>query len=139
MATRTASFDARPEKATVDQVRRAAYGLVFASSSAHAFATPELGVFSPRGVAHPPVSINSRCFHDSIFWNSASFTAAFGCCMNLVTQEGVRATTTAELARSTAIRSAVLPRVQPNHEKPMIKVPTTPTTTPQAAGLNHGA
>ena len=55
--------------------------------------------------------------------------------MNLATQEGVRATTTAEFARSNAIRSAVLPRVQPNHEKPMIKVPTAPRTTLQSAGL----
>ena len=45
----------------------------------------------------------------------------------------------AELARSTAMRSAVLPRVQPNHEKPMIIVPIAPTTTPHAAGLNQGA
>src|SRR5262249_47414823 len=115
------------------------YVLVFASSSAQAFATPEWGVFSPREVAHPPASINSRCFHDSIFWNSASFTAAFGCCMNLATQEGVRAPITAALLRSTAIRSAVLPRVHPNQEKPMIIVPIAPMTTPQAAGLNHGA
>src|SRR5439155_6746003 len=59
------------------------YALVLASSSAHAFATPTCGVLSPREFAHPPVSINSRCFHDSIFWNSASFAGAFGCCMNL--------------------------------------------------------
>jgi hypothetical protein len=58
--------------------------------------------------------------------------------MNFATQEGVSATITAALVRSTAMRSAVLPRVQPNHEKPMIMIPTAPTTTPQAAGLNHG-
>src|SRR5213593_2479231 len=119
-------------------MRLPGYVLVLVSSSAQAFATPELGVLSPFEVAHPPASINSRCLHESIFWNSASFAAALGCCMNLATQEGVRATITAELVRSTAIRSAVLPRVQPNHEKPMIMVPTAPTTTPQAAGLNHG-
>src|SRR2546422_6502315 len=93
------------------------YVLVFASSSAHAFATPELGALSPRDVAHPPASINFRCLHESIFWNSASFAATPGCCMNFATQEGVSATMTAELVRSTAMRSAVLPRVQPNHEK----------------------
>src|SRR5262249_44927518 len=41
-----------------------AYALVFASSSAHASATPALRVFPHGGVAHPPVSINYRCFHD---------------------------------------------------------------------------
>src|SRR5262249_46862794 len=114
------------------------YVLVFASSSAHAVATPEFGSLPPRGVAHPPASINSRCLHESIFWNSASFAAALGCCMNPATQEGVRTATNAELLRSTAMRSAVLPRVQPNHVKPMIMIPIAPTTTPQAAGLNHG-
>src|SRR5213593_5184697 len=119
-------------------MRLPGYVLVLVSSSAQASATPELGVLSPLGVAHPPASRNSRCLHESIFWNSASFAAAPGCCMNVATQEGVSATITAEVVRSTAMRSAVLPRVQPNHEKPIIIVPTAPTTTPQAAGLNHG-
>jgi hypothetical protein len=44
-----------------------AYVLVFASSSAHAVASPEFACLSPRGVAHPPDSMNSLCFHDSIF------------------------------------------------------------------------
>src|SRR5215510_7790926 len=114
------------------------YVLSFASSSAHAVATPVFGVLPPRGVAHPPASMNSRCFHDSTFWNSVSFAEALGCSMNRATQDVVRAVITAELARSAAIRSAVLPRVQPNHEKPMIIIPTTPTIAPQAAGLNHG-
>src|SRR5882724_8136182 len=114
------------------------YVLIFANSSAQAVATPELGVLPPRGVAQPPASINSRCLHESTFRNSASFAGASGCCMNLATQEGVNATTTAALVRSAAIRSAVLPRVQPSQVKPMIIVPIAPTTTPQAAGLNHG-
>src|SRR5437016_964578 len=59
--------------------------------------------------------------------------------MNPVTQDGVSAITTAVVVRSLAIRSAVLPRVQPNQEKPMIMVATAPTTTPHAAGLNHGS
>src|SRR5207249_6775915 len=59
--------------------------------------------------------------------------------MNPVTQDGVSASTTAAVVRSLAIRSAVLPRVQPNQEKPMIMVATAPTTTPHAAGLNHGS
>src|SRR5262245_11644863 len=114
------------------------YVLLFASASAQAVASPELGALSPCGVAHPPASMTSRCLHDSIFWNSASLVAAPGCCMNLVTQAGVSATTTAALVRSAARRSAVLPRVQPNQEKPTNMVATAPTTTPQAAGLNHG-
>jgi len=72
-------------------MRLPGYVLVLVSSSAQASATPELGVLSPLGVAHPPASINSRCLHESIFWNSANFAAALGCCMNLATQEGVRA------------------------------------------------
>ena len=47
--------------------RHEAYVLVFASSSAHAVASPEFACLSPRGVAQPPASMNSRCFHDSIF------------------------------------------------------------------------
>jgi hypothetical protein len=57
--------------------------------------------------------------------------------MKLATQEGVSATTTAEVVRSAAIRSAVPPVVQPPHEKPTIMVATAPQTTPQAAGLSH--
>ena len=114
------------------------YVLSFASSSAYAVATPVFGVLPPRGVAHPPASMNSRCFHDSTFWNSASFAAALVCSMNRATQDGVRAVITAELARSAAIRSAVLPRVHPSDEKPTIIVATTPTIAPQTAGLNHG-
>src|SRR5215470_981130 len=114
------------------------YVLSFASSSAHAVATPVFGVLLPRGVAHPPASMKSRCLQDSTFWNSVSFAAELGCSMNRATQDGVRAVTTAELARSAAIRSAVLPRVQPNHEKPTIMVRTTPTIAPQTPGLNHG-
>ena len=37
-----------------------AYVLVFANSSAHAVATPELGSLPFRGVAHPPASMNCR-------------------------------------------------------------------------------
>src|SRR5207245_6256691 len=95
----------------------AGYVLAFTSSSAHALATPALGVLSPRGVAQPPSSTNCRCLHESIFRNSACFVAALGCCMKLATQEGVSATTTAELARSTATRSAVLPRTHPRSEE----------------------
>src|SRR4030095_4512450 len=58
--------------------------------------------------------------------------------MNVVTQAGGRATRTAALVRSAAMRSAVLPRVQPNQVKPTNMVAMEPTTTPQAAGLNHG-
>src|SRR5262249_57250277 len=114
----------------LDRPRIHTHVLILASSSAQAFATAEFGVLSPRDVAHPPASINSRCLHESTFWNSASFAPTFGCCMNLATQPGVSATTTAALERSAAIRSAVLPRVQPNPEKPMIMIPIAPTTTP---------
>src|SRR6266849_4934239 len=115
------------------------YVLAFTSSSAHALATPELGVLPPRGVAQPPSSTNCRCLHESIFRNSACFVAALGCCMKLAKQEGVSATTTAELARSTATRSAVLPRTHPIHEKPTIMVATPPPITPQTAGFSQGA
>src|SRR2546427_425800 len=41
--------------------------------------------------------------------------------------------------RRTRLARHLLPdRVQPNHEKPINRLPTAPTTTPQAAGLNHG-
>ncbi len=41
--------------------------------------------------------------------------------------------------RRTRLARHLLPdRVQPNHEKPINMLPTAPTTTPQAAGLNHG-
>src|SRR5262249_17987616 len=99
-------------KPPVSRLRCWDYVLVFASSSAQAFATPELGVFSPREVAHPPASINSRCFHDSIFVNSASFTAEFACCMNLATQEGAGAPITAAFLRSAAFRCAWLVAAQ---------------------------
>src|SRR5437870_13151881 len=62
------------------------YVLAFTSCSAHAFANPKFGDLSPRGVAQPPSSTNCRCFHESIFWNAASFAAALGCCMKLATQ-----------------------------------------------------
>src|SRR3990170_2867670 len=42
------------------------YLLVLASSSAHAPATAGLGALLPGRVAHPPFSINSRCFHESV-------------------------------------------------------------------------
>jgi hypothetical protein len=42
------------------------YVLLFASASAHAVARPSGAVLSPRGVAHPPVSMNCRCCQDSI-------------------------------------------------------------------------
>src|SRR5262245_20199458 len=58
--------------------------------------------------------------------------------MKVVTQAGVSATTTAALVRSAAIRSAVLPRVQPNQAKPTIMVAMEPRIRPHAAGLNHG-
>lgn len=41
-------------------IQATAYVLVFANSSAHAVATPELGSLPFRGVAHPPASINCR-------------------------------------------------------------------------------
>ena len=51
----------RPSLApSLPRISAASYVLVFASSSAHAVATPELGILSPREVAHPPASINCR-------------------------------------------------------------------------------
>jgi hypothetical protein len=44
----------------IAMIQATAYVLVFANSSAHAVATPELGSLPFRGVAHPPASINCR-------------------------------------------------------------------------------
>src|SRR3990170_2019381 len=114
------------------------YLLVLASSSAHAPATAGLGALLPGRVAHPPFSINSRCFHESVCRSPVSFAVASDCFMKFSTQIGVRAAVTAESARCCAIFSAVSPRVHPNPEKPMIMVTTAPMIAPQTAGLSQG-
>src|SRR4029453_5478489 len=105
--------------------------------SAHAFATAASGVVLPDAVAHPPFSINSVCLHEAVFWNSVSFAMASGCFMKLSTQIGVKRATTAAFARSVAICSAVLLRVQPHQAKPIIIIATAPMTTPHTPGLIH--
>src|SRR5919109_1640671 len=71
-------------------------------------------------------------------WNAASLAAASSCPMNFSTQMGTKTVVTASLARSLAIRSAVLPRTHPHQAKPRIMIPTAPMTRPQTAGLHHG-
>ena len=55
--------------------------------------------------------------------------------MKRETHDGVSATTTAALERSSASRSAVPPSIHPIQEKPTIIVSTPPMTTPQTAGF----
>src|SRR6185436_15157129 len=105
---------------------------------AQALATLEFGLLSPLAVAQPPASTNSRCRHVSIACSSLSFPDALACCMKRETHDGVSATTTAALERSTASRSAVPPSIHPIQENPTIIVSTPPMTTPQTAGLSHG-
>src|SRR5919197_1620522 len=107
------------------------------SWSAHAFATAECGVVLPDAVAHPPFSTNSVCLHEAVCWNSVSFTMASGCFIKLSTQIGVKRATTAAFARSVAICSAVLLRVQPHQAKPIIIIATAPMTAPHTPGFIH--
>jgi hypothetical protein len=113
------------------------YALIFASASAHAFATAVFGVVLPESVAQPPFSMNWLCCHAPLLRNSVSFAAASDCAMKFSTQMGVRMAVTAASERCRAMLSAVLPSVHPHHEKPTIIMPTAPRTIPQNAGFNH--
>ena len=66
---------------------------MFASWSAHAFATAEFGASLPGILAQPPRSINCRRCHAAVFRNSASWMAASGCFMKFSTQMGVSTAT----------------------------------------------
>ena len=96
-------------------------------------------IFSVPGVvAQPPFSMSARWSHEAAFLNSISFAVELACCWNFSTQIGASTLTTALSARSAAMRSAVLPRVQPIDEKPITDIATAPETPPQSAGFELG-
>jgi hypothetical protein len=99
--------------------------------SAQIRATAESGEVAPGIVAHPPFTTNkSRSQSNLNLFNSLRFPVAFGAWRNLSTQIGARAATTAELARSLATMSTVLPSVHPPQLKPTIIVMTAPAAAP---------
>src|SRR5207237_9493538 len=108
------------------------------SFSAQALATAEFIFSVPDGVAQPPFSMRARLSHEAAFLNSISFATELACCWNFSTQIGASTLTIAFSARSAARRSALLPRVQPIDEKPIIDIATAPPTAPQSAGYTLG-
>jgi len=70
--------------------------------------------------------------------NSISFVAESLCSWNFSTQIGASTLTIALSARSLARRSAVLPKVQPNCEKPTNEIAAAPATAPQNRRLDTG-
>src|SRR4051812_18321145 len=82
--------------------------------------------------------MTDRRFHDETLLKSINFADASAWCWNFSTQIGARTPTTAVRARSVAIRSAVLPSVHPNVEKPTTDMAAAPITAPQIPGFKLG-
>src|SRR5438094_1478105 len=108
------------------------------SFSAQALVTAELALSVPGVTAQPPFSISERWSQEAAFLNSISFAVESLCCWNFSTQIGASTLTIALSARSAAMRSAVLPSIQPICEKPTNDIAAAPATAPQSAGFTPG-